>query len=88
MELFISREAILHAREVPQPVVGGARIAYEFQMEVVRQISISVLEGLREDLASLPSTSSGFIDATMVMVVVERAMSEFHRRVEELFGTF
>ena len=39
IELFISRETILHAREAPEPVVpyvGGVRGAREFQMKVVR----------------------------------------------------
>lgn len=88
-ELFATRDAILRAISVHDPFtvhVGGSLLTREFRMEIVYQITDSVLTRLQADIAGLPSTSSGQVDPRMTTYLVGRAIAEFHMRVDELFG--
>ncbi|KAK1356472.1 hypothetical protein POM88_049728 [Heracleum sosnowskyi] len=88
-EIFATRDAILRLMSVPDPVVahgGGSLLLRDIPMEIVHQISVSVLAGLQTDISALPSSSTGAIDQSTVVILISRAIAEFQRRVGEMFG--
>ncbi|KAK1404085.1 hypothetical protein POM88_003690 [Heracleum sosnowskyi] len=88
-EIFATRDAILRLMSVPDPVSihgGGSLLLRDIPMEIVHQISISVLAGLQTDITALPSSSTRAVDQSTVAILISRAIAEFQRRVGEMFG--
>ncbi|KAK1384645.1 hypothetical protein POM88_022380 [Heracleum sosnowskyi] len=79
-EIFATRDTLLRLMAVPDPAVvhgGGSLLLRDIPMEIVHQISFSVLAGLQTDIAALPSSSTGAVDQGAVTLLIARAIAEF-----------
>lgn len=88
-EIFTTRDGILRLLAIPDPAAvhqGGSLLVRDVPMEIVHEISLSVLTGLQTDIAALPSSSTGQIDQSRVATLIAAALAEFRRRVGEMFG--
>lgn len=65
--------------------VATGYLARDTRSDTMHRIAVSVLQGLCSDIRSIPSTSSGHVSGPMVVMMVDRAFSEFLRRVSETF---
>lgn len=53
---------------------GGSLLLRDVPMEIVHQISSSILTGLQTDITALPSSSIGAVDRSAVADLITRAI--------------